>query len=115
MALTSKRRYPNVATRRKVGLLGQSAQLPRRTPITITAATPGATTVVTFDQGGLILNGIPQWPSQAGIMPSTAVLTAPDELTLTYTGTTPTSFDVPFEDPAIRNGSGGFVSPGTFS
>lgn len=115
MALTAKRRYPNVATRRKVGLLGQSAQLPRRSPITILTLTPGASTVVTFDQAIPVLNGIPQWPQNTGAMPTAAELTAPDELTLTYAAPVPTSVTVPFEEPAVRNGSGGFVSPGTFS
>jgi hypothetical protein len=115
MALTSKRRYPNVGTRRKVGLIGQAAQLPRRTPIGISNCVPGASTVVTFDQAGLVLNGIPQWPDNTGAMPTAAELTGPDELTLTYAAPVPTAVTVPFEDPGIRNGAGGYVSPGTFS
>lgn len=115
MALTSKRRYPNTATRRKVGLIGQSAQLPRRTPITITNTAPGDTTVVTFDQA-VILDGIPQWPNNSGHVPEAAVLTGPAELTLTYpTADTTTAITVPFESPAVRNGGGGYVLPGTFS
>ena len=115
MALTSKRRYPNVGTRRKVGLIGQAAQLPRRTPITISNCVPGASTVVTFDQGGLVLDGIPQWPQNTGAMPTAAALTGPNELTLTYAAPAPTSITVPFEEPAVRNGAGGYVLPGTFS
>lgn len=115
MALTSKRRYPNVATRRKVGLIGQSAQLPRRTPITVVNCVPGLSTVITFDQGTLVLNGIPQYPQNTGALPTAAEITAPGELTLTYAAPAPTSITIPFEEPGVRNEAGGYVLPGTFS
>lgn len=116
MAFSTRRRYPNTAARGKVKPPpGASAQVARRTPITITLTTPGDTTVVTFDQA-VILKGIPQWPNNADHMPLTAQLTGPDELTLTYPAPdTTTSVTVPFEDPGIRNGAGGYVTPGTFS
>lgn len=115
MALTNRRRYPNTVSRRKISGIGAEAQRPPQTPITITATTPGDTTVVEFDQA-VILKGIPQWPNNSASMPLTAVLTAPDELTLTYPAPdTTTAITVPFEDPGVRNGGGGYVSPGTFS
>lgn len=115
MALTRKKRYPNRVARRTFSGIGADNKLTRRTPITITATTPGDTTVVTFDQA-VILTGIPQWPNNSDHVPLTAVLSAPDELTLTYpVPDTTTSITVPFEDPAVRNGAGGYVSPGTFS
>jgi len=116
MALgSSGKRYPNTSNRNRRPGLGTSAQRGTRTPITIIATTPGDTTVVTLDQA-VILSGIPAWPNNAGHVPTAAVLTAPDQLTLTYpTPDTTTAITVPFEDPAVRNGSGGYVSPGTFS
>lgn len=115
MALTSKKRYPNTAARRKISGIGAEAQRPKQTPITITNTTPGDTTVVTFDQV-VILNGIPQWPNNSSHMPEAAEMTAPDELTLTYPAAdTTTTITVPFEEPAVRNGGGGYVTPGTFS
>lgn len=114
MAITTRKRYPNRVARRKVSGVGAEARLPRRTPITITDLVPGDSTVVTFDQA-VLLSGIPQWPNNAGHVPEAAELTAPDELTLTYpTADTTTTVTVPFEDPAVRNGAGGYVSPGTF-
>jgi len=114
MPLTRRKRYPNTVDRRKVSAIGSSSRLARRTPIEITGATPGDTTVVTFDQA-VILSGIPQWPNNSGHVPTAAVLTGPAEVTLTYpTPDTTTSFVVPFEDPAVRNGAGGYVQPGTF-
>lgn len=115
MPLSSKRRYPNVGTRRKIGLIGQAAQLPRRTPISITNTVPGLTTVVTLDQAALVLTGVPRWPQNTGAMPTAATLSAPNEVTLTYSAPAPTTITVPFEDSAIRNGAGGYVLPGTFS
>ena len=115
MGLTTRRRYPNTVSRRKISGVGAEAQLPRRTPITITNTSPGDTTVITFDQA-VSLVGIPQWLNNSGHVPTAAELSAPDELTLTYpTPDTTTSIVVPFEDPAVRNGAGGYVSPGTFS
>src|SRR5260221_1059780 len=114
--LTKTKRYRNTAARRRMNSgVGAASQLTRRTPITITSSTPGDTTVVQFDQA-VILAGIPQWLNNSAHLPLTAVLSAPNELTLTYPGAdTTTSFTVPFEDPAIRNGAGGYLLPGIFS
>ena len=116
MALgSSGKRYPNTSNRNRKPGLGTSNQRGRRTPISITDVTPGDTTTVTFDQA-VILKGVPQWPNNSAHMPLTAVLTAPDVLTLTFPAPdTTTAITVPFEDPGVRNGAGGYVLPGTFS
>lgn len=115
MGLTKRKRYPNTVARRKMaGSQSAANMITRRTPIVIEDCTPGDTTVVTFDQA-VILQGIPQWPNNSGHMPEAAELTAPNELTLTYpTPDTTTEIIVPFESPAVRNGAGGYVLPGTF-
>jgi hypothetical protein len=45
-----------------------------------------------------------------------ASMTNPTTLSLTFSAaiTTATELNIPFEEPAIRSVSGGFVSPGTF-
>lgn len=114
MALTNKKRYPNVTSRRKIPSIGSQAQRFEQTPITIVSVTLGTSTVVEFDQAVPVLKGIPQYASQLGALPTAAAKTAPNEITLTY-AVAPTSIVVPFEDPGVRNGGGGYVSPGTFS
>lgn len=114
MALTRRSRYKNQSNRRGLTGPGTRNQIVRRPPITITDATPGDSTVVTFDQP-VVLAGIPQWPNNSSHVPEAAELTGPQELTLTYpVADTTTSFTVPFEDPAVRNNGGGYVLPGTF-
>lgn len=114
MALTSKKRYPNTVSRRKLPSIGTQTQRPSQTPVRIVDVTLGTTTVVEFDQAGLVVFGIPQYASQLGALPTACVVTAPNEVSLTY-AVAPTSITVPFEDPAVRNGGGGYVQPGTFS
>ena len=63
------------------------------------------------------LKGIPQYTTNlAGVTPISAALTGPATLSLTFSASiaTATTLNIPAEDPAIRNSSGGFVTPFTF-
>ena len=98
--------------RRSRRLSGQQRPMQREIAVEIESAT-AATNVVTiiFDQP-VSLNGIPQYPNNNGALPTAATLTNPLTLELTYpAGPEATGITVPSEDPAIRNSSGGYVTP----
>lgn len=115
MALTSKRRYPNAVARRKISGVGAESNRPRRTPITVVSVVPGDTSVITFDQV-ITCKGVAGYTNNDGHLALTSEITAPNELTVTFPGAdTTTTITIPFEDPCVRNGAGGYVVPGTFS
>jgi hypothetical protein len=87
------------------------------TPVRIVSATKaGSVLTVVFDQP-VILKGVPQYAVDvAGADPTSAALTAPTTLALTFDAaiTAATEFTIPFEDPGIRNAVGGYVADSTF-
>ncbi|MCI0365030.1 MAG: hypothetical protein L0219_14225 [Phycisphaerales bacterium] len=87
------------------------------TPIGIVSATKNvAVLTVVFNQP-VTLKGIPAYTTNlAGINPISAVLTNPTTLTVTFSATiaTATTLNIPYEEKAIRNSSGGFVQDSTF-
>ena len=87
------------------------------TPIGMTAAAAaGSVLTITFDQP-VMLRGVPQYTTDvAGADPLSAVLTAPNILALTFDAAVAaaTVINIPYEEPGIRNSSGGFVSHTTF-
>ncbi len=86
-------------------------------PIKVTAASAaGSVLTVTFDQP-VILSGVPQYATDVpGAAPTSAVLTSATTLALTFDAAVAaaTELKIPYEEPAIRNASGGFVSTSTF-
>src|SRR5688572_30369978 len=86
-------------------------------PIGIVSATKNvAVLTVVFNQP-VLLKGIPQITTNlAGVNPISAAITAPNTLTVTFSATiaTATTMNIPYEEPAIRNSSGGFVAASTF-
>lgn len=116
MGLTTRKRYPNSAARRKLNAgIGAVAHPYFRTPIHATFGTDGATTlVITLDQP-VSLVGVPQYTDNANQLPTAAAITGPQEVTLTYANATANDFTVPFQDMAIRNNAGGFVLAGTYT
>lgn len=61
------------------------------------------------------LKGIPQFETDTGKLPISAVATTPFVVTLTYdTPGAVTTITVPQRDTAIRSATGGYVTPGTF-
>jgi hypothetical protein len=85
--------------------------------IAITAATAATTIVtVTFDQP-VSLQGVPQYTTDvAGADAVSAVLTSPTTIAITFDASVAaaTELRIPYEEPAVRNASGGFVSTSTF-
>jgi len=70
--------------------------------------------VLTF-RDPVTLSGTPKIETNTGKLPVSAERTGPDEVTLTYDAPgAVTSLTIPPRDPAIRNGTGGYLPPGTF-
>jgi hypothetical protein len=90
---------------------------PLATPIGIASVTKsGSVMTIVFNQA-VTLSGVPQYTTNiAGANPLSAALTAPTTVAVTFSAAvaTATTVNIPHEDPAIRNTSGGFVSPSTF-
>jgi hypothetical protein len=87
------------------------------TPIGIVSATKSvAVLTVVFNQA-VTLKGIPAYTTNLpGITPISAVMTNATTLTVTFSATiaTATTLNIPYEESAIRNSSGGFVAAATF-
>jgi hypothetical protein len=87
------------------------------TPISVIDADKSASTItVTFDQP-IALNGVPQYTTTvAGVTAISAVATSPTTIEITFSASiaAATALNIPYEDEAVRNTSGGFVSTSTF-
>jgi hypothetical protein len=95
-----------------------SANLQRRsTPIAVTGASAlGTVLTVTFDQP-IALNGTPAYTTDVvGATALSAVMTGMNTVAITFSSTIAAAAElrIPYEEPAVRNGSGGFVSTSTF-
>lgn len=109
MSLKSSRKH--TASRRK----NPQANRPQPTsPIAVISITPAGVNVsIEFDQS-VSLNGVPQYTTNiAGANPVSAAMTAPTILQLTFDAdvSLATLVNVPYEEPGVRNSSGGFVTP----
>lgn len=118
MALKLDRQY---RFRKRIGTVTRKTATPVANALILTIVGGVGSMVLTFDQP-VILNGIPtSWESiggaGAGENPIAAVLTADDEITLTFVGdqTAATGLAVPPYDPAVRTKSGGFATPDAFT
>src|SRR5437773_827230 len=87
------------------------------TPIgMVSAVKAGSVLTITFNQP-VALKGVPAYTvTGAAVTALSAVMASPTVLTLTFSGavTAATFVNVPYEEPAVRNSSGGFVSNSTF-
>lgn len=118
MALKLDRQY---RWRKRIGSVTRKTAIPVANALILTAVGAPQSVVVTFDQP-VVLSGVPtSWSiiggAAAGENPTAAVLTADDEVTLTFLGdaTAATGLAVPPYDPAIRTKSGGYASPDAFT
>jgi hypothetical protein len=87
------------------------------TPIQVTGATAvGSVLTLTYDQV-VALNGVPKYTTDvAGATATSAALTSPTTVAITFSAAiaAATEVSIPYEEPAVRNASGGFVSTSTF-
>lgn len=82
--------------------------------LSVAPAGPMSDTLIIGFDGAVTLKGVPQYTTNiVGITPLSAVLSAPDTLELTFSAdvSAATTLNVPPEEPAIRNASGGYVTP----
>lgn len=105
----------NVKRRNSVRRDGGLKNVARPTPIGIVSTTQAGDDVTIVFNQPVSLNGIPQFLKNGTIPPTAASLSAPNTLVLTYptAGPIATNVAIPAEEPAVRNSSGGFVSPTT--
>ena len=103
---------PHARSRRLSG----ETRIIRPVPIGVVRVATGAanTLVVTLDPP-VDRSGIPQFLKNGTAAPTAATLASPVALTLTYPAGAeePSTLTIPFEDPAVRNRSAGFVNAGT--
>jgi hypothetical protein len=87
------------------------------TPILVTGVTAlGAVLTMTFDQP-IALNGTPAYTTDVvGATAMSAAIVGMNSVDITFSATVATATEVriPYEEPAVRNSSGGFVSTSTF-
>ena len=87
------------------------------TPVSIVSVTKAASVMTIVLNQPVALKGVPALTTNLAWVTATAAnLTSPTTLALTFSAaiTTATSLVTPFEDPALRNASGGYLNPGTF-
>ena len=86
-------------------------------PVGLVSATPALTVLtIVFDQT-VTLKGVPQYTTDvAGALPVSAELASPTSVAITFDNdvSAATLVNIPYEEAAIRNASGGFVTPSTF-
>jgi hypothetical protein len=86
-------------------------------PIQVTLAVAAmAVLTVTYNQA-VCLAGVPKYSVDVvGATPVSAAQTGPTTVAITYSTSiaAATSVTIPYEDPAVRNSSGGFVATSTF-
>src|SRR5688500_4567499 len=107
--LTTLSKRSKVVRRRPLGVTNPQAT----TPITVTAATAaGSVLTVTFDRP-VTLSGVPKYTTTvAGATATSAEQTGPTTVEVTFSASVAaaTALMIPYEEPAVRNASGGFVS-----
>src|SRR5687767_10207045 len=80
------------------------------------ASAAGSVVTVTFDQV-VSLSGTPRYTTDvAGADATSAAQTSPTTIEVTFDASVAaaTALNIPYEEPAVRNASGGFVSTSTF-
>jgi hypothetical protein len=86
-------------------------------PIGIVSATKATTTITIVYNQPISLKGTPAYTTNlAGATALSAVASNPTTVVVTFSASvaTATTLNIPYEEPAIRNTSGGFVSNSTF-
>ena len=82
----------------------------------VSVSAAGSVVTIEFD-GSVLLKGVPSYTTDiAGAVATGAVQTAPDTIDVTFDEdvSAATVVNVPYEDAAVRNVSGGFVAPSGF-
>ena len=86
-------------------------------PIGIVSATKATNTITIVFNQAVSLKGVPAYTTNlAGVTAQSATMTNLTTLVITFSASVATAntLNIPYEEPAIRNSSGGFVSNSTF-
>ena len=87
------------------------------TPVSVVSATKGTTIVTVVFNQPVGLKGVPAYTTNlAGISALSAAQINPTTIAVTFSASiaTGTTLNIPYEEPAVRNSSGGFVKDSTF-
>jgi hypothetical protein len=116
VAITRRPRYKNRAQRRTVhAAIGTDNARPMRAQLVPTlSAHSGSTLPITFPIPFVYAGILPAYTAGATHVTGVTV-TSPTTVTLTFSGTPTTPLIVPFQDPAFRDLSGGYVQPGSYA
>ena len=111
-----KRKYNLGPSRRKVQIGAGGATGPALTPIVPTTITHSASTLlVVFPQAVIYSGTLPGWINNAHTVTG-VTMTSSTTATLPLSGASAaTATTVPFQDPAFRSSSGGYVQPGSYT
>ncbi len=110
------RKYNLSPSRRTIGRGGAANQIAQPTQIVPTSFVHSSSTlVVTFPQAVIYSGTLPLWTNNSqhviGVTQTTATV-----FTLTFSGATAAgAVLIPFQDPAFRSDSGGFVQAGSYT
>lgn len=115
--MASQKRYPNTAARSKtIAGVGAANRIGTRTPLVPTfGAHVTSAITITFNQP-VVLKGLPNY-SNGTITLTAATRPTPTTVVLTFNNTLAATvpLTIPFEDPSIRNMSGGYVQSGAYT
>lgn len=109
------RRYNKNPARRKVPGVGAENRIGTRTPVVIGSANPltapNVIVEVQFDEPCFYTGILPAWTGPAGqtVVSVTVIDALNIRVTFSATLTTADEITIPFEDPSVRNQSGGYV------
>src|SRR5688572_12262926 len=81
------------------------------------ASVTGSVLTSTYESAVILGNAVPQYTTDvAGATPVSAEQTSPTTIEVTFSASiaAATEVRIPYEEPAVRNASGGFVSTSTF-
>jgi hypothetical protein len=117
MALTRKKRYRNITMRKAVRTgPGTKALTPPTSPVSVTGVVHSASILtVTFGQPVIYSGILPGWTNNSQHVIGVAA-TSPTVWVLTLSGASAAgAVNIPFQDAAFRNASGGYVNAGVLT
>lgn len=115
--MATQKRYPNNANRRKAtSAVGAANRLGTRSQLVPTLGAHTTSSITLTFTEPVSLKGIPNY-SNGTITVNAATRPTPTTVSLVFNNTLASTIPltIPFEDPAIRNQSGGYVQPGAYT
>ena len=114
MAGILRKSQPNRMSRRRKNEANQPQPTVGIIIQSVTSSGIGSADLTIVFNGPVTLKGTPQYPTDVvGAVPVSAAMSNPTTLVLTFDQdvSAATVVNVPYEEPTVRNSSGGFVTP----